>query len=433
MHGRLKRIARGMAWASSGLLASWSGGARADVPLEATVANVDVEATIYGFLNAQVEHVWAQGGSTPYEPRNRVTDGGSRLGFSGNIELGSNTSAIWQIEGSLNGFEQGGVSDQGTPAIIVSRNTFVGVEDERFGRLIAGNNDSAYRSLIGSGGEMGGNLGLSSLGLDLWNNTSAQLTGGPNSIFSRGEARYQNSVHYRSPDWVLPDEPSHIQLAASYSFDEVLTNGRHRDRFAVAALYRFDQFKIGFGVDYQANTGVNVDNLQQGLGMHTDGEDGVATYFYKAVASYFFPTQTYLGLGFERSNYGYLLFVPPSDSNFYARVTTGTVRQNGAMASVAQVIGPVTIMASGGALFKASHPVLGGSSQFQATQYSLGAKYAFNERFGAYVYATAIRNQAQQDVNLGQPLYSNNFGTSSAYLALGDSPRAFGIGAIARF
>lgn len=398
--------------------------ARADVP---------VQATIYGFLNAEVEHVWAKGGSTPYEPRERVTDGGSRLGFMGSIGVTPTMHAVWQIEGSLNAFEQAGVSDQGTPTIIVSRNTYVGVDDQRFGRLIAGNCDSAYRSLIGSGGEMGGNLGLSSLGLDLWNNTSAQLTGSANNIFSRGEARYQNSVHYFSPSWLLPDEPSHLQLAGSYSFDEVLANGRRRDRFSLAILYTFDQLELGVGFDYQANTGVNVDNLQQGFGLHTDGEQDVATYFYKAVASYMFPTGTYFGAGFERSNYGYFLFVPPSGSNFYASTTTGTVRQSGAMASVAQLIGPVTLMASAGALFRPTSPIFGHSGDFRATQYSLGATLDFDDTFGAYAYFTAIRNEAQQDVNLGQPLYSNNLGTSSAYLALGNSPRAVGIGAIARF
>jgi predicted porin len=405
-------------------VAAWPCAARADGP---------VHATIYGFVNAQVEHVWAKGGSTPYEPRERVTDGGSRLGFLGAFDVSPTTQAIWQIEGSLNGFEQGGVSDQGTQISIVSRNTFVGVEDERFGRLIAGNNDNAYRSLVGSGGEAGGDLGLSSLGLDIWNNTSAQLTGGTNNIFSRGEARYQNSVHYTSPDWLLPDEPSHIQFAASYSFDEALANGRRRDRLSLALLYTYDQLEVGVGVDYQANTGINVDNLQQGLGMHTDGEQDVSTYFYKAIASYLFPTGTYLGVGFERSNYGYFIFVPPTGSNFYASTTTGTVHQNGGMVSIAQVIGPVTLMGSAGALFKASNPIFAHSGDFRATQYSLGAKIDFSDTFGAYAYYTAIRNLAQQDVNLGQPIYSNNFGTSSAYLSLGDSPHAAGIGVIARF
>ena len=392
-----------------------------------------IQARIYGFLNAQLERVWARGGSTPYDPRFRVTDGGSRLGFDGAIQIGTRTKAVWQIEGSLNGFEQAGVSDQGTPAIIVSRNTFVGVDDERFGRLIAGNVDSAYRSLIGSGGAMGGNLGLTTLGLDLWNNTSAQLTGAAANIFSRGEARYQNSLHYFTPAWPLPPNGSSIRGAASYSFDETLANGRRRDRFSLAALYQVAGLSLGVGLDYQTNTGINVDNWQQGLGAHTDAEDGPATYFYKAVASYLFPSRTYVGAGFERSNYGYLLFTPPSSTSFYSSLNRGTLRQNGAMASLAQGLGRATLMASAGALFRLEHTLYGHGRDFQATQYSLGAKFDFNELFAGYAFFTAIRNQAQQDVNLGMPVYSNNFGSNSAYMALGDSPRSLGIGIVARF
>jgi predicted porin len=403
--------------------------AQADEPL----IEGPIPVRVYGFLNAQVERAWARGGSTPYEPRWRVTDGGSRLGFDGAIELGERTKAVWQIEGSLNGFEQGGLSDQGTPAVIVSRNTFVGVEDERFGRLIAGNVDSAYRSLIGSGGAMGGNLGLTTLGLDVWNNTSAQLTGGTNSIFSRGEARYPNSLHYFTPAWQLLPYKSSLQGAASYSFDEALINGRRRDRFSLAGLYQIKGLSLGVGLDYQRNTGINVDNWQQGLGLVTDAEDGPATYFYKAVASYLFPTQTYLGVGFERSNYGYLLFTPPSSSNFYPSLTQGTVRQNGAMASLAQKLGHATIMASAGALFGLDHSLYGRARDLQATQFSFGGKYDFNDLFAAYAYFTSIRNQAEQNVNLGQPVYSNNLGQSDAYMALGDSPHAVGIGIVARF
>ena len=51
-----------------------------------------------------------------------------------------------------------------------------------------------------------------------------------------------------------------------------------------------------------------------------------------------------------------------------------------------------------------------------------------------YGYFTHINNKAQSSVNLGQsPLYSNNSGTNNAFLAPGDSPRAFGVGLIARF
>ena len=393
--------------------------ARADIP---------VEAKIYGFLNAQLEAVWASGGATPYRPAGRVADGNSRLGFTGSIELFPQTKVLWQIEGALN-FEQGGANDQGLFNTIVSRNSFVGVDDERFGRVVVGYNDSAYRTLVGSAAGFGGNLGLTKFGLDLWNNTDAQVSSNANSVFGRGESRYKNSVHYLSPDW------KGFRIAGSYSFDELIPNGGTRDRFSVGALFKWGGFSIGAGFDYQRNTGVDVDKLMQGFGLMTHAENDVATYFYKALVSYEFSTKTYLGIGVERSNYGYANFVPPTPANPYASIETGVMSQFGMMASVAQGIGDhLSLMASFGKLGNLAGSIHGAATDFSAMQFSGGAKYAFNERFAAYVYYTQIENSAQQTVNLGQAsLYTNKVGTADAYLSPGNSPRALALGVIARF
>ena len=208
---------------------------------------------------------------------------------------GSDTSALWQLEGALAGFEQGGLTDQGAHTSIVSRNSFVGVENRHLGRLVAGNNDSAYRRLVGSGGDMGGNLGLTVLGLDLWNNTSAQFSGNGKSIFGRGEERYHNSLHYVSPAFPISLPSASIQVAASYGVDQALVQSARRDRFSVAALYRVAGFALGAAFDRQANTGVDVDNLQQGFGLRTDALNGVATYYYEVLASLSLPVRNLPG------------------------------------------------------------------------------------------------------------------------------------------
>ncbi len=399
--------------------------ARAEEPLSSRV---------YGFLDAQVDRPSASGGATPYVGRFRVADGGSRIGFAGSVGIAGATNALWQLEGALSGFEQGGVNDLGAHTSIVSRNSYVGIENRRFGRLVAGNNDSAYRRLIGSGGDVGGNLGLSVLGLDLWNNTAAQVSSTPRSIFGRGEERYHNSLHYVSPAWRLPRRPwAAVQVAGSYGFDDSLTLGGRRDRFSVALLYTIGAFNLGAAFDRQTNTGVNVDALLHGFGLNADAENGVATYYYEAVASYHFCSGTYVGVGFERSNYGFFQLVPPSGSVIYATLNRGVMHQNGGMASVAQVIRKVTVMVSAGALLSLGDSIYGAGSDYRAWQYSVGGKYAFNDRFGAYAFFTAIHNQAQQQVNLGAPVYSNNLGTPQAYLAPGDSPRTGGVGALVRF
>jgi predicted porin len=110
------------------------------------------------------------------------------------------------------------------------------------------------------------------------------------------------------------------------------------------------------------------------------------------------------------------------------------MKQNAAMISLSQDIGKATVMASAGKLFDLKNASFAKEGDYAANQYSIGAIYALNRYLSPYVYYTKIRNHAQQNVNLGQaPVYSNNIGKDDAFLAPGNSPRAFGIGLIARF
>ncbi|HEY4084066.1 MAG TPA: porin [Burkholderiaceae bacterium] len=421
---RLSRLALGVA-ALCGVCAPL-GAQAADAQ---AIANALASVNFYGFLNGEIEAVKADGGTTPYSTRGRVTDGNSRVGVNGTIAISPTTRGVWQLEASLNDFDQGGVNDLGQSTTLTSRNSFVGIEDDRYGRLIVGNMDSAYRSLIGSGGAMGGNLGLSSLGLDLWNNTSAQLTGNNYSLFSRGEARYKNSIHYTSPTYFG------LQASASLSFDEGHNDGLNHNRYSLALKYENGPFKAGIAADQQSNTGVDIDHLQQGFGLQNDSQQGVNTHYLKAQASYMLPTGTYIGVGVEQSNYGYGIFTPPSGSVFYPVLTNGHMKQTGVMLSVAQeVTKNATLMLSLGSLGTMKGAAFAANDDYRASQYSVGGKYRFNKNLTAYVYGTRIKNHAQASVNLGQnPLYSVSTGTSGAYLAPGDSPQALGMGLIASF
>jgi len=384
----------------------------------------------YGFLNAEAERVVAEGGATPYRARGRVSDGNSRLGFSGTIALSYNVKAVVQIEGGLGSFEQGGVNDQGVSTTVVARNTFVGVLDQRIGRLVFGYNDSAYRTLVGSAGEFGGNLGLTKTGLDLWNNTSAQMSGNADSIFSRGEDRYKNSIHFDSRTI------RGFTAAGSYSFDEAISGGRLRQRYSVGLRYERGPITVGVGHDHRSHTGVDLDRLRFGTGFFVDGQEGVSTNFYKALALVQLPRHISLAAGYEYGVYGYSDFTPPSTTQYYAQLGTGTMRQSGVLASLSKSLfrERLVLMASGGKLWKLSNAVVGLPEDYEAWQFSAGVKYMIGAQFSAYLYYTQIQNNVGQNVNLGQaPLYSSNLGTSGAYLAPGDSPRAMGIGVIARF
>src|SRR5262249_5287838 len=251
--------------------------------------DVPIAVRIYGFLNGEVEWVRALGGATPYTPRMRVSDGNSRFGIFGSWSMTPQTEVQVQLEALLNAFEQGGVNDLGHVGTLTSRNTFVGVSDKRVGTLLVGFYDNAYRGLVGTGGGFGGNRGLTELGLDLWNNTTAAMSGGFANLFGRREARLANSIHYHSPNLFR------AQLALSYGFDEAQAEGGRRDRLSAAALYKFYGFGIGLGYDRQANTGVDTDALQRGEGMRLGPVNDVSTNFYKAIVSYTAPTGTYLG------------------------------------------------------------------------------------------------------------------------------------------
>jgi predicted porin len=101
---------------------------------------------------------------------------------------------------------------------------------------------------------------------------------------------------------------------------------------------------------------------------------------------------------------------------------------------VAQDIRNATFMASVAKLGKLQKTTFAKPTDFGATQFSIGAMYNLNRWLSPYVYFTKVSNRSQQNVNLGQaPLYSNNIGKDDAFLAPGNSPRAFGVGIIARF
>jgi predicted porin len=397
------------------------------VPSAAHADDLPLSVRFYGFLNAEVEWVRAQGGATPYSPRMRVSDGNSRVGVFGAWDVTTKTQVQAQLEALLNNFEQGGINDLGHFGTLASRNSFVGISDKRFGAMLVGYYDNAYRSLVGTGGGFGGNVGLTELGLDLWNNTTAAVSGSFTNLFGRGEARLPNSIHYRSPNLFG------VQVAISYGFDEAQAEGGRRDHLSAAALYKFDRFGIGLAYDRQANTGVDSDALLRGEGMRIVPVNDVSTNFYKAIVSYTATTGTYVALGYEWSVYGFANFTQPETGTVYSPVTYGTMSQGGAMASVAQPFGNLTLMGSVGKLGSLSNSIVGSGNDYQATQFSVGAKYALGRPFMVYAYFTRVENKPLQNINLGVPIYSNNLGTSQAFLAPGNNPMAGGIGAIARF
>jgi predicted porin len=355
------------------------------------------DVVIYGTISSSIESIATSGASnngTTKPTQTRLTDNNSRIGFRGNEDLGNGLKAIWQVETSLRGVEQGGTNDYGASSTWGTRNTFVGLQDEKYGRFIVGYNDNAYKSLVGSASEFGN--------INVMANTSADTWGaGPGyyTIFSRGETRMKNSMHYTSSVF------AGFQLAASYGVDETRTNGTSQSRESLAAKYVSGAWKIGFGYDRQNDTA--------GYASATTAVSGKSVSYYKLVTSYQFPTRTLLGGGIEEGRY---------DS-----AAGSVMSQTGWTVSVTQPVSDRwALKASYSHLGGLSNPTSGSSSDYTAKQWVLGTSYDLSRRTQLFAYYTRINNGADQNVNFGfNPVTTSS---SAVALATGSTVHALGLG-----
>lgn len=345
------------------------------------------DVTIYGFISASVESVKATGGATEFKSRTRVSDQGSRIGFKGNEDLGNGLKAIWQVEQGLRSFENGGTNDKGETAVFGTRNSFVGLQSAAYGKVLLGNNDSAYKA-------------LTDVGQTVMPNTTADA----GDFFNRGDARLKNSVHYFSPNL------SGLELGASYGVDEARTVGttdgfrQNNDRLSLAAKYTVGAFAVAAGFD------------RQGDKLNTAGttKDLDNTDHYKLVASYKLPTNTALTAGVEQVRKDF--------------ETASDTKQTGWTVGLSQPFGATTLK-----LQYAEQGKLDGvgstEDDYKAKQWVIGATHDLSKRTQLFAYATKINNNKAAKNNLGiAPVYTSGLGTSTAALAAGNDPQAIGVG-----
>ncbi len=110
------------------------------------MAQVPSGVQLYGRLNLGIDTYQAKGaaagGAANYESRVRIFDTASRVGIRGTEDLGSGLKAIFQIETGVNvdsgnNFGQNGIQNPNT-GFWGSRDSWVGLEGDRFGRLTFG-------------------------------------------------------------------------------------------------------------------------------------------------------------------------------------------------------------------------------------------------------------------------------------------------------
>jgi len=371
------------------------------------LAHADV--TLYGTINMAVESLQESG--APVNPVTKAVDptkngttgrvvSKSILGFKGNEDLGNGLKAIWQVEQELRGAEQGGTDNKGQPAVFGTRNTFVGLSSGDFGTFLMGNYDSAYKR-------------LTNRTLIVLPDTSAD-TQDSSSIFSRGEARLKNSVHYTTPVW------NGLQGGLSYAFDETRSvdnnpkdanNGKrlNADRWSLGLNYQLAGLNVGTGWD-RSGDGYST-NLAGVTAQKTSKTD-----FYKLAASYKFDFGTMIGAGYEVR----LDEVPGA----------AKTRQADWLFAASQDIGAVSLKAAYARLGQQTangQTVLG----TEAKQWVAGVTYDLSKRTQAYAYGTKITNGSAQNVNFNagtSTVINGSDANNNPVLFKGANLRALGVG-----
>lgn len=365
-------------------------------------AHADV--TIYGFLSSSIESTKATGTSVAdgnYKSRTRVVDDNSRIGFKGNEDLGNGTKAIWQVESSLKYFEQGGTNDVGQGATFATRNSFVGLDNGTFGKVLLGQNDSAYKS-------------LTNIGLNLFGDTTAENNGAAN-VYSRGEARLKNSIHYFSPNW------SGFQFGGSYGVDESRTssssNGStNASHLSLAANYTNGGLQLAAGWDRTNDTGLT--GAFKSSAYANKAWSGANLTYTKLAASYKFATGTFVGAGYEFGRFD------------QAAAGASSLKQDDWTLSLGQDIGAATVKLEYSSLGRLKGATAGTEDNYKAHQWSLGVDYNLSKTTKLFSYYTKITNKSLQAANFANTPVYNTVDTSknTGVLNAGNDPQAFGVG-----
>lgn len=334
--------------------------------LIAPAAMADV--TLYGTISASIESVKATGATDStggIKSISRVSSNVTKLGFKGNEDLGNGLKAIWQVEQEIS-IDDGG-NRKGTFA---TRNSFLGL-DGGFGKVLLGNNDSAYKALVKPVNPLG--------------DTIADVCTG-NAVFCRGDARLTNSAHYYSPNF------AGFQAGLSYGTDEtratVGTERTNKDIWSLAATYSANDFSVGVGYDQRNDKNAVANNID------------LSQSFWKVAGSYKFGDTTTIGAGFEREK---------------NEKSTGDVTQNAWTVGAIQKFGAVGI-----GLAYAKLDESASSAKDGADQWTLTTTYDLTKRTQSYAYYTRIDNDDNATRTFG------NAGLTG--IGAGSNPTGFGLG-----
>jgi predicted porin len=347
--------------------------------------------TIYGDANVSFDVVKNDAGGGTVTNRH-ISSNESNVGFKGTEDLGSGIWAVWQIEQGLD-------IDNGTRT---NRNTFVGLAGDSWGKLVAGINDTPYKS--------------STRHWDLFEDTIADNR----SLMGVGfDIRTNNSVTYSSPmmnSFVLSlSTVAGAEAAGAGGAKGSLGSGSlmyHTDNLNAAFAYQKNTLGAANSGDLGVNNGFGI------TGGSTAGDENQAWKLggsfiagnnmqFSAVYEKIKGTNTNLGTAAatDRSNIylGAKFSVNPNDAFKVAYTRAGEV---------------------------------GNINNSQANQLAIGYDHNMSKRTTVYALWTKLNNDAVSTAVLGGPVYGGNLAMANPHSATsapgatvgGTDPTAISIG-----
>lgn len=218
-----------------------------------SLANADVK--LYGQLDVSIDSVDVDGGSDDVN----MGSNRSAVGFKGSEDLGNGLSAFFKVE------YQTDVDDAGTAAGPLeddtnegdgkdgwkSRDQYIGLKSEGFGKLTFGMMSTAYKSPASK--------------LDPFYRTrnQARNVGLQSSLHKgrgeEGQGRATNTVRYDSPTFA-----GGAKVFGTYTFDNDESDGENDDPYSVGASYKAGNI-YGFASYLTTDRGGNDEATQFGL------------------------------------------------------------------------------------------------------------------------------------------------------------------------
>jgi len=349
---------------------------------------------------------------------NRVSSNSSFLGLRGSSELGKGWSAEWQMEGTVGtdtGTTGGTVAGASvSSARLLDRNTYLGLSNESWGKLLLGRHDTPYK--------------MSTRRLDLFadgiaDNRSMLGTTLPGAAINGGvvtetfDTRQSNLVAYFSP------ELGGISVAIAYS--NLAENNMNKSQDSVSALSLAAMYKQ--------------DAVYTTLAYEVHTTDMPLSQTKKSIA----VKAGKLGIGYKMGilDLGFI-YEKSSDDHGNANPydgNPGNVSYNpcGGLSDGANCSGHDTLYFSAkfditvADAFKLAKSKTGqagtASNGTSAHQFSMGFDHVINERTSVYVLYTVLKNDSLVRYGLSNAATSGAHSVNATGVG-GASPSAFSFG-----